>query len=263
LLPEILKLVSRPNVDSSELVALISYDPALTANVLRLCNSAALGVVAPVTHLEDAIFRIGFNQVFRLTVASSAAGLIRSRKGVELMWQEQLWAHSVVSAAAAQIIAADCGRDEPVAFTAGLLHDLGKIVVLDVLGEKYVRVLDESSANQLSLIDIERRVCGVQHAELGARLLSRWKFPLNLGAPICFHHDPLAAGEHKTLAAILYLANFVAYAMEYGCGDPGMLKGGPGVALHLLNLEEKTLADYQSQVHERFHLVQTLIQMAN
>jgi putative nucleotidyltransferase with HDIG domain len=262
LLPQLLALIDQPDVDNDHLVRLITYDPTLTANVLRLCNSAALGLVAPVASLEEAVLRLGFGQIFRLVVASCGVSSMSADGGGHEIIQRELWSHSVVSAVGAQRIARDKDLDQNVAFTAALLHDIGKIIMWDVLGDRYGRLLEEVRLNQYSLVEAEKRVFGLEHAELGGKLLARWRFPLSLVAAVCFHYNPLAAGLHKELAACVYFGNSIADRTGHAAtgASPVRLRSSKEV-LRILGLEPDADAKYAMRVREDFASVRALIQI--
>jgi len=261
LLPELISLLGQPDLDGSRVVGLITYDPGLTANVLRLCNSVALASSNPVATLEEAVVRLGFEEIYRLVVASIGVHALRNSGIGQATRQRQLWSHSVVTAIGAELIARDRGDDGNLAFTAGLLHDIGKIIALDVLGEKYVKLAEEVEANHFCLIEMERKVLGLHHAELGGQLLAKWRLPANLVAAVYFHHDPEAANAHRTLAAYAYLGNLIAYMIGFGCGDPWVMQDGSREVLGMLNFSEDCLPRYIEAIQEEFEKAQMLIQI--
>jgi putative nucleotidyltransferase with HDIG domain len=261
LLPEMLSLLGQPDIDGERIVRLINYDPGLTANVLRLCNSAFLASAMPVVSLDEAVSRIGFNEIYRLVAASVSAAVLWAPGTGQNPIHDRLWAHSVVAAVAAQVVARDLDGDQNLAFTTALLHDIGKLILMDVLEEKYLRVFDEVEANSCSMIEMEARVVGVQHAELGGRLLARWKFPLSAVSGVCFHHDPGAAGTQAASAAYVYAGNLIAYLLGHGCGDSGFAQQGHETALKALGLRRTELNRYTEEIQAGFEHVKTLIQL--
>ena len=133
ILPELLGLLRKENVDSSRVVQLISFDPAITASVLRLCNSALFAGASPATDLSEAVQRLGFRQIYTLVAAvSGARALTPAQKGYGISAGE-LWKHSVTTAVASQLIARSQDEpDEGLVFTAALLHDVGKIILAEI-----------------------------------------------------------------------------------------------------------------------------------
>ena len=263
ILPELLTLLRKENVDSSRVVQLISYDPAITASLLRLCNSALFAGSSPATDLDQAVQRLGFRQIYTLVAAiSGARALSPAQKGYGINAGE-LWKHSVTSAVAGQLIArSQDDPDEGLVFTAALLHDLGKIVLADALEHIYAKLVEESRAQQSAMIETEKRLLGVNHAEIGGRLLTRWKFPENLVAAVAHHHQPKDAGTHTRLAAYVYLGNMVAYFMGHGYGHQAFAMRGRSEALEILGLEDGAMAGFMIQTFEQLQLVDTLFNVS-
>src|SRR5439155_5197999 len=115
-------------------------------------------------------------------------------------------------------LARDQDDDPALVFTAGLLHDIGKTVLVLRAGKTYKLLLAELEKSHSSLLEAEQKILGVQHPELGARLLENWNFPASLVAAVRFHHDPNQAGPHSKLAAYVYLANLISYFLGHGHG---------------------------------------------
>src|SRR5580704_9025830 len=131
--PELMRLLNQPDVESSKVVKMISYDPALTANVLRICNSAYFGAASPTSDLQEAVTRLGFQQVYQLVAAATGARMLGAAQPGYGLNQGELWKHSVAVAVTAQLMAKKLGDDDNLAFTAALLHDLGKIILSQAL----------------------------------------------------------------------------------------------------------------------------------
>lgn len=262
LLPELIALLGQPNIDSSRVVRLIMYDPALTATVLQLCNSSALASASPVVHLDEAVVRLGFEQIYQLVAATLGARALAASKGTAID-AGQLWRHSVTTAVAAQMIARDLEDDPNLAFTAGLLHDIGKIIISQGSEQAYGPLLKEVETNQYSLLEAEKRVLGVQHSELGGRLMARWKFPLRLVSGVWFHHHPAAAQPHQKVAAFVYLGNLIAYLLGNGYGHQAVGLRGRAEALDILKLDPDSLPRYMLSTYSEFNAINRLCQAAH
>lgn len=247
---QLLTLLNQPDIDSSRVVNLITYDASLTVSVLAACNSAFFASASPTTDLQEAVARLGFRELFRLVAAvSGSRALTPAQKGYGIA-EGELWRHSVTTAVAAQLIARDLGDDENLVFTAALLHDIGKIVLSQALEQNYAKLLDEVFQQQHSMFEAEKKVLGVQHAEIGGHLLARWKFPANLVAAVWFHHQPAAAAPHQRLASHIYLGNMIAYFMGHGYGHAAFALRGRAEALDILKLSSDSLPGYMIRTHE-------------
>jgi len=259
ILPELLDLLNRDDVDGERIVKLIAFDPAITVAVLRLCNSVMFGGASPATDLQEAVTRLGFRQVYQLVAAVSGAKLLSSAQKGYGIDSGELWRHSVTAAVAAQVIATKVEDDSSLAFTATLLHDIGKLVLADALHHIYSELVENSQSQQTPLIESEKRLLGVQHAEIGGRLLARWKFPENIVNAVWFHHDPSAATSHERLAAIVYLANMVAYFMGCGYGHHAFAFRGRIEALEILKLKHESMPHFMIETFDQLKTVEALV----
>ena len=259
LLPELMKLVKDPDVDSERIVKLISLDPSLIANVLRICNSAFYRGAESISSLDEAVMRLGFKQIYNIVIAAAGAtALTPAQEGYGIDAGE-LWKHSVTSAVASQLIATDLRLDSVDAFTAGIMHDIGKIILGSALESRYSEILEQTRDDQSSLVEAEIRVLGVDHAQVGARLLERWKFPAHLVAAIEHHHDPSKAGDHARLASVVYLGNLVAYFMGNGFGGHAFAFRGREEALTLLGVSQESLPQYMLQTFDNLQMIESML----
>jgi putative nucleotidyltransferase with HDIG domain len=258
LLPRLLTLLRQTDINVSKVVEVITFDQSLTANVLKMCNSAYIGAASPADNLDEAVTRLGFDNVYCLVAAVSARRVMSpALRGYDLD-EVELWKHSVATALAAQLMARDKGDDEAVAFTAGLLHDVGKVILPQALEQTYRLVVAESRSNQSSLLETETKLLGVNHAEIGGRLLERWEFPANLIAAVSFHHKPVDAKPHDRLAAYVYLGNMIAHFLGYAYGQHAFGFCGRAESLDLLQITRSDFAGYTMQTSEGFQAVEKL-----
>lgn len=240
------ELLDQPDTDVEQVVALIQYDPALTALVMRLCNSAHFGAASPASDLHEATTRLGFNEIFQLVVSLGTAALLRPpQKGYGIETGE-LWRHSVTAALIGKCIAVERNDNPSLVFTACLLHDIGKIVLSRSLESQYEQVLAETKRCQSPMVVVEQTLLGFDHAEVGGRLLERWQFPPRLVEAVRFHHDPGAAGEHTRFAAYAYLANMLACFMGFGCGHQALAFRSRAEALDLTGTIAEDIPRYMT-----------------
>jgi len=259
ILPQLLHLLHKPEVDSGRVVELIECDPALTAAVLRLCNSAFFASATTASDLLEAVVRLGFDHVYQLVVAIVGARAMRpAQKGYGID-EGELWKHSVATALAAKCMARSRGADESLAFTAGILHDLGKIVLAQALEQSYAKLVKEIQVNQSSLLESESAILGVQHAEIGGRVLARWNFPDSLVSAVWNHHTPAAAIGYEQLTSFVYLGNMVAHFMGFGYGHQALALRGRAEALSLAGIQAQELPHYMIETFGLFNEMQALI----
>jgi putative nucleotidyltransferase with HDIG domain len=226
-LPEVAMRISRmvedPTSSATDIGLAISNDAALTARLLRVANSPAFGQLGKISTINRAITVLGVRQVRDLTVGLTA---VRTFEGIgnELVTMESFWRHSVLCAVAAGHIAArrGCGRAES-PFIAGLLHDIGQLVIYrraPDLGRRAL-LMSVDAPEDLGINSCEREVMGFDHGAVGVALARKWGLPRSLQECIEFHHDPQLAKEYPIDAAIVHIANSVAVLAEIGSTDLG------------------------------------------
>jgi putative nucleotidyltransferase with HDIG domain len=217
--------LSDPDVSFDELAKVIEFDPGLTANLLQLANSAYFGWSGQIKTVKEAITRLGTNRIFQMVLCMSVAPLVRKPvKGYD-MESDGLWHHSIATAICAEQLAKSLKvANSEEAFTAGLLHDMGKIL----LGT-FVEIDDEPikklvQTDNLSFNEAERQVLGIDHAEAAAELLSYWKLPENVVAAARWHHSPNQAEEkHSNIVDLVHVADILCIKMGWGIGIDGPL----------------------------------------
>ena len=216
-------LLGKPNTHRDELVKTIRCDNVLTAKILRLCNSAEVGIKHPVTSLDQAIFLLGDAAIFRMvSTLSFGADLMRAMPGYAVE-ANGLWSHSLTVGLGSEYIGGSgvCGNFQPsLAFTAGLLHDLGKLMLNQLLTPKNRADIRSKITNgSLSRVEAERAVMGVDHAEIGACILEKWALPEILIEAVGHHHAPIVKPTAQ-LSAVIYLANHAAHLNSAAGPDP-------------------------------------------
>ncbi len=212
----VLELSAQEQVVPNELIAVIQVDPALTGKVLKLCNSAYYGFQREIASLEEAGNLLGTRTLVNLVLTTSAGRYFRNYGSASPASQKSLWKKSVTHAVAARLIAEANGRVEKErAYTAGLLQNLGSLVLDRFFqeGQAYVAAI---AAQGFTLIEAEKYALGLHHAELGARLMTRWELPTVLTDTVRFHHAPEQATVDPVLTATVHLAETLAAARLAG-----------------------------------------------
>jgi putative nucleotidyltransferase with HDIG domain len=209
-----LGLARDPEADVDKLCRVIQTDVGLSARVLRVANSAALGRRNPARKLQEAVITVGLRKTCDVMVAACAKRLYETGSARA----EDLWNHSLAVAVAAEELARVTGRIETgCAFLPGLFHDVGRVAFF-LADESAADVIDGLAANGDDAESyLEREWYGFDHAEAGAILAEDWGLALELCDAIRWHHDPREAGAAVELATILNAADCLAYRI--GCGN--------------------------------------------
>ena len=214
LLPRLLLLLEDVEANADALADLIRVDPGLTADVLRVCNSATYALTYRAENIQQAILRIGFREVQRILMSVIMSPALKNPQNTYSSPQTDLWNHSLAAAVAGQSIASTAGIDSDLAFTAALLHDIGKVVLSHAVPNEASSAQAAALEKNQPLYLAERAILKTDHAAVGARLLERWGFPRNISAAVRFHHEPDKAKEEPRLASCVCLANVLAYRIE-------------------------------------------------
>ncbi|MCC6534951.1 MAG: HDOD domain-containing protein [Burkholderiales bacterium] len=211
-------LLTDPDASGNEIAEVVSLDPGLAARVLRAVNSAYFGLRGRVDTISKAIAMIGTSELHSLVLATSAAQAFKNIS-CKLMDMETFWQHSVRAALAARGLAeSSMRRHRERVFLAGLLHDVGKLVLYHQLPQVSTRILEAVRDGQTQE-DAESAVLGFTHADVGALLLERWNLPASLAAPVRYHHRYAEASDYATEAALIHLGSAVAHLMEQSRSD--------------------------------------------
>ena len=209
------ELLAEPNTDLNDVVQLIRLDPALTFHVIRLSNSVLFGMRGQNDSLEGAIAHVGFNEIHRLVALAAIQHVCQKDLCTYQLKASRLWENAVATAAAAEVLARCAGRDPGLAYTAGLLRTLGRVILDGAAhGDMY-----PGEAEWPSVAEWERKTFGATAAEVGQILLEHWRFPADISDSVRGHFEPLADIESNIGACVLNLACGVA--ARFGLDLPG------------------------------------------
>jgi putative nucleotidyltransferase with HDIG domain len=210
----LITLFQQPDREIDDVAELMREDPSLTAGVLRHANSASSLPDQPIVDVFDAITWVGFSHVYQAILAKFASQSLRLPKGVCGINVDELWHHSAIAAVHAAAIARRVEENETVAFTAGLLHDVGKIILSMAEGQAYNLMITKAGVDGSSLQAAEKRHFGFDHAEIGAHLLRRWGLPAEISEPVLHHHDIDWDQPSALTCALVCLGNIMAHDFE-------------------------------------------------
>jgi putative nucleotidyltransferase with HDIG domain len=207
---QILRAVEDPHTTANSICDLIRMDQALTAQVLQMANSALLGYGPTCSSISDAVMRIGFNRLRTLVIGVTTSGPLTRRLSGYNLQEGDLYRHSLAAAMAAQRIARFLRYPDPEeAYVAGLLHDMGKMVLDQYMQLDYQEVMKYIQEKQVELVIVEEQLFGIDHAGVGGLMATRWNFPVLLSDAIRFHHTPSLARTKQELASIVNVANAI------------------------------------------------------
>ncbi|MCP3875786.1 MAG: HDOD domain-containing protein [Desulfobacteraceae bacterium] len=220
---QLLTVVDNPDSSMEDIANVIQYDPAITASVLKTCNSAFFGLKNPAESIKDAVNMLGTDQVIELVLLKSGAkALSGSQKGYGMEGGD-MWKYSVSSAVIAKQVAVKLSlKNKNTIFTSALVKDIGKIILEVHVSDSSKKIKDLVENKGFSFGEAEKKVLGIDHAELGAMIAKMWKFSPRMIKIIRNHHlaDEKMIKD-KEIAAV-YLADCICMMMGQGVGSDGL-----------------------------------------
>lgn len=235
---ELLGSIDQEDIDISVLARKVSADQALTAKTLRLANSSAFGLQVKATTIQQAMTYLGFQATRNLIMAAAMTGCFPSGRCPSFD-DKAFWRLSIATAACARVLARHMRFNQDVAFTAGLLHGIGRLVLVTRYPEQYDAVLRERKRRDGDLLDTERAMLGVDHLLAGAALAEHWQFSGTMQQAIAFYHAPETPGA-GFLATIVHVAHAVAHALDLAGDADELVPAVSSVAWTALGLPEET-----------------------
>lgn len=246
---KLLALIDDPTMRVSQIEGILRKDPGLTANVLRLANSAYFGIPSKVGSIRQAVILLGLKRLIQMVIAACVSAIMdKPVPGYDLPAGE-LWRHSIAVSVAAEGLVKELKIDaaEEI-FTAALLHDVGKLVLGEFVKDDFKQI--ETAVSQGLAFEVaETIVLGTNHADVGAQILTNWSLPPEIVKAVQWHHIPENADQSNTMLDIVHVANFMSMMIGIGIGRDG-LQHQPSVevterlgleAAHLEKVASKTM----------------------
>ena len=244
---KLLGLLDDPAMRVSQIEEILRQDPGLTANVLRLANSAYFGIPSKIGSIRQAVILLGLKRLIQMVIAACVSAIMdKPVPGYDLPPGE-LWRHSIAVSVAAEglvkVLKIDAAEE---IFTAALLHDVGKMVLGEYVKDDFSKI--EAAVSQgMSFEKAETVALGTNHADVGGRILIRWSLPAEIVNAVQWHHEPEAAEQASTMLDIVHVANFLSIMIGIGIGRDG-LQHQPSVEVsERLGLEAAHLEKVASQ----------------
>lgn len=211
---KLISLLDKPSVDNDDIVQVLKFDTVLTARLLKACNAPSFALGEPVSSVDQAVLMLGHQEILHVVLTLAFGSVMTVSSSAYTMEVNKLWEHSLVAATAAEIVLEqipELDAQPGVAFTASLLHDIGKLVMGQALApEELAEIRDRVERKQISGIDAEKEVMGVDHSEIGATLLEKWRLPENIVEAVANHHRPVVKPQAR-LSTTVHLTNSIAH----------------------------------------------------
>jgi putative nucleotidyltransferase with HDIG domain len=261
---QVLTLVSDENFSYRDLMNTIRLDPGITAHVLRMCNSPYYGLSRKITSLQEALTYLGTNSLVQLILSSEMVSQFRKSQVGYRLTRGDLWHHSMACALLAQRLGEQVSYREPATlFTAALLHDVGKLILSEYVARQFSEIEALVRDKQLSFVEAERQVLGLDHALLGAAVAKKWNFPEAITVAIAYHHAPEKARSHHLLVNLVCLANIMCVTMGVGVGVSGLAAPVPGDLIKQIGLKPRDLDRLTLEIKDILDQAGEMLKMAD
>lgn len=258
-----MQLLKDPAISVDKLIEVIQYDQAITANVLRMCNSAYYRPSKRKIHsLREGLVLLGNNQLKEIISRSTIVQFYQKEsKGYDL-GRGELWKAAISSALISQIICKLIGKVEYLEiFTTTLLHDIGKVVLNDFVWEENRRILQLVQEKGYSFEEAEQNILGMDHAEVGAKIAELWHFPEDMICAIRLHHTPETAPEDDKITPIVYLSDVITLTMGIGVGSDGLCYRAKEGIMKRFSLTSTDLEKIMINFYEAYNGVQDILSL--
>ncbi len=237
--------LQNPEATKEEIAKAISFDPALSAKILKKVNSSSYGhiVSEPVSSVQYALVVLGLDILKELITSCTLFEITDTTMSA-------LWKHSVGVSIASELVAIHAGFEDTEVFkVAGLLHDLGKIVSAVYVPELYKQVLSRVQNKDMSYYEAERALLGFGHERINFWLAEHWRLPGEVREGMAYHHKPLSAPHYTQVACIVHIADFLVRVFEFGSGGDD----------HVSYFEHKVLAQLQLKQSDLEHVMDDMV----
>lgn len=246
-------LIAEEDYEFDDVISFVRLDSGLTSNILRLINSPAFGLMKPVNSIDRAVIYLGTQTVVSLALVNLNSHFFEHELQGYHSEQGEFWHHELRTALATRELArmTDYGVGPDLAFTAGLLHDIGKIVISNFQVQENMDLLPELGKELLSYLELENKHLGTDHCQVGAILAKQWRLPGSLETSIQYHHQPsMAPRTYKPLVYMVHIGDVLAMMAGLGTGidtlqytlDSGYIAYCPfsfdEIASIMINIEE-------------------------
>ena len=263
---QIQKVINQPSASAADIASILAEDPAMSVKVLKLTNSAFYGLAREIESVKEAVVIVGMEAIKNLVLSASVLDMFKG-DNIDQEYQEKFWRHSLATGFCSRLLARKVRKrgivDADAAFSAGLLHDVGKIVIACFLPAERKQYLDERARDRVSLDhEIEERLFGYSHAQVGSFLAAQWKLPRKLADAISCHHAPQLTEVEEPIAYIVALADFISKDTFYDKDERYLVGEAEQPVLDYLQVTSEEMTVFGDLLREEYLKAETFMKMA-
>ncbi len=252
------QVMADPESSAEEVAKVISLDPSVATNILRIVNSAYYGLQVRVSSVNLAVSIMGFNMTKKVALKAAVFSIFGGKKAKKIKHfkPEDFWVHSIYTGILARAIGQGSPHFQGIhpedLYICGLLHDIGKIIMLENAPESFEECLQQSIDQGRPDSDVEQEILGYTHADVGSVLAIKWFLPEDLTIAIRYHHAPSRDPFHKTLSGLICLADNLASQQGHCSAGEGAADHAPEELYELVGLDPADTEELLARVNEEF-----------
>ncbi len=214
---KLLEVMADPNSSVNDVASVISYDMAATVKILKTVNSTMYGLNKKIDSLSDAILQIGYKEIKNLVIALSVIDMFSDLKSTSHFNLVDFWKHSIATGIISRYIAIKAGvKKIENFFLAGLLHDIGKIVLFKAINKEYIETLRMASLQDKFLVEAENEILGTNHCKIGEYITRNWNLPESISRSIFYHEKGESDIPNDKITYCIHLSNIIAGILDFG-----------------------------------------------
>ena len=240
IIPKLRRVLKDEDSGVEEIASLVKLDAALTAQIIRLGNSAYLGAANPSKSIQEAVGRLGFRVIYLMVNLIITKQVLGRSLPIYDMKEGEIWEKSIMSAALMESLATELKEDTDTAYTAGLVHDLGKVAVNQYVTEKEINLGGLNGSGPITP-QRERELLGFDSAEAGSTLLKMWSFPTEIYMAVRFQIEPHESPLPNPFACLLYISDWACRGIDYNAEPESWSYDDDRTILEKVNLTEESL----------------------
>lgn len=245
----VMKMTNDPDATAHDINKVLNQDQSMTARVLRLANSAYYGYARRIASVTDAVVLLGFNTLRSIVMAAAVSEILSKKYEGYALEEGELWRHSQACAIVSRTVAKRSKFMQlDAAYTAGLLHDIGKVILNHFMKNAYHEVIALLESKDVPFMAAEEEILGFNHAMVGSKVAEKWNLPPQLVEAIALHHNPEKAVGNPKLTAIVHIADAICLSMGIGIGVDGLLYPVSAEAMKMLGLSEQDIETIVSEL---------------
>ncbi|MEE9606039.1 MAG: HDOD domain-containing protein [Candidatus Scalindua sp.] len=249
---QILEISKSTKSSAQDLAKVFERDPALAANILKIANSSFYGFTRKISSMTHAIVCLGLDTVKSIALTSSTQEMLNNKIPAYDLEKGMLLQHSITCATCARIIAQRIGyKDCEEAYTAGLLLDIGKVILSRFAEDQFNQIIEKTKDNKTPFNIAEQEVLGFDHPRIGGRIIKKWNLPPILIEAVQYHHQPDKAEINKTLTYIVHFADAISDMLGIGLGSDGLMYVFEENTLDVLGLSKEDMESIMSELADK------------